>query len=418
MLKLRHIIKKDLLVLLRDYIGLSIVFLMPFVLVLVMTLLQEGVYNAVNSKGIKIGVVNFDQGEFGQSVIKELERNKFCEVEDFTQHPDELSQAINSGEVLTGLHIPPNSSKIIEEKVGVLVAKTMGEETDSITNSEIQVELTTSSLASKELSQSINSELKRFLSEIKNQLVFTEFKEQVAEYLPDGNEVEISSSDMQMITYNSSVLAGKTTQKIPSSAQQNVPAWTIFSMFFIVISVVGNLWNEKAEGIAVRLKIAPTSYAVLMLGKIIVFTSICMLQFILMMLVGKFLIPLFEMEGLQFTGNYWGIFLLALTTSLSAVAFGVLVGTLAKSHQQGAIVGSLFVLLFSALGGIWIPTFLMSDTMQFICSLSPLNWSLEGFQKVFILQENFVAILPNVLKLFAFFVLTIFATFVFNKTKK
>lgn len=418
MSNLKHIIKKDLLVLRRDYVGLSVVFLMPFVLVIVMTLLQEGVYNSVRSEGVKIGFVNFDNGDFGQSIFKELYKSEFCEVQDFSNHPDGLTKAINSGEVLAGITIPKKATFKLKKKVQQLVAETMGDEFELNDNSSVEVNISTSTLASSEITQSINSEMKMFISEMKNQLIFTEFKKQVADYLPNGNQVSTKPIDLQMIDFKSAVLAGAKSQKIPSSAQQNVPAWTIFSMYFIVISVVGNLWNEKMEGIAVRLKIAPTPYIALMLGKTIVFTTICMIQFFLMMLVGKFLIPLFGMEGLQFSGNYSGIFLLALATSLCAVSFGILVGTFSKSHQQGAIIGSLIVLLFSALGGIWIPTFLMSENMQFVCSLSPLNWSLDGFQKIFILQQDLFAVIPNILKLFIFFALNMSITYFVNKIKK
>ena len=56
--KLIATIKKETLLLLRDKVGLSILFLMPMVLIFVMTLIQDAAFKTINEKGIPIIFVN------------------------------------------------------------------------------------------------------------------------------------------------------------------------------------------------------------------------------------------------------------------------------------------------------------------------------------------------------------------------
>ena len=60
-----------------------------------------------------------------------------------------------------------------------------------------------------------------------------------------------------------------------------------------------------------------------------------------------------------------------------------MVGTLAKTEHQAAIMGALSIILLSALGGIWVPSYVMPEVMREISAFSPLNWSLNGFINYF-----------------------------------
>ncbi len=50
------------------------------------------------------------------------------------------------------------------------------------------------------------------------------------------------------------------SRTVPNASQHNVPAWTIFAMFFIVISLGGVMVREKNSGSFIRLKTLPASY--------------------------------------------------------------------------------------------------------------------------------------------------------------
>ena len=189
-------------------------------------------------------------------------------------------------------------------------------------------------------------------------------------------------------------------------------------MFFIVIPLVGSMMKEKKEGSVFRLYTMPSSYLLLINGKIIVYVIVCMLQFLLMLSVGLYILPLFGLPVLQLGNSLAAIFVVALATSFAATGYGVLVGTLASSEQQGAILGSLSILLLSAIGGVWVPTYVMPEVMRELSTFSPLNWSLEGFYKLFFRGSGVSGILVESFKLILFFFVMMAIASVINRVKR
>jgi ABC-2 type transport system permease protein len=95
-----------------------------------------------------------------------------------------------------------------------------------------------------------------------------------------------------------------------------------------------------------------------------------------------------------------------------------MVGTLATTEHQAAIMGSLSILLLSALGGIWVPSYVMPEVMRNISAWSPLNWSLEGFYKLFLRGGQVTDILPEAFKLILFFLATMSVSYIYNHKKR
>jgi ABC-2 type transport system permease protein len=162
----------------------------------------------------------------------------------------------------------------------------------------------------------------------------------------------------------------------------------------------------------------PTPFLLLVNGKIIVYVFVCLIQFLLMLGVGKFLLPQLGLPALVLGNSIMGIFILTLATAFAATGFGVTVGTLATTDHQAAIMGSLSILLLSALGGIWVPSYVMPEVMRNISAWSPLNWSLEGFYKLFLRGGGVASIWAETLKLMAFFFATMAVSYIANLKKR
>ena len=113
-----------------------------------------------------------------------------------------------------------------------------------------------------------------------------------------------------------------------------------------------------------------------------------------------------------------GILLLSISTALAATGYGVMVGTMAKTEQQGAIMGSLTVLLLSAIGGVWVPTYVMPELMRNLSVVSPLNWSLNGFYELFLRGGGVADVAMDSLKLVFFFAITIIVSLIVNRVKR
>jgi ABC-2 type transport system permease protein len=201
----------------------------------------------------------------------------------------------------------------------------------------------------------------------------------------------------------------------PNSVQHNVPAWMLFAMFFIVISLAGNMVKEREDGSFARLRFMPVPYSVYISSKVLVYIFVCLIQFILMLIVGVYIMPLIGFPALQIGNNFVSLFIIGLASALSAVGFGVFTGTFTRSYQQAATFGSLSVVILAAIGGIWVPVFMMPPAMQVVSGISPLNWGIEGFYNVLVRNLPLSDSLNEIFLLVSFFVLMMTASIVMYK---
>lgn len=424
LIKLLATVKKEMLLLLRDKVGLSVLFLMPVALILVMTLIQDSAFKSINEKGIPVVFVNNDNDSLGHQVKQGLLSNDLCYVSDSIDGKpasiESAQKAVSEGKFLIGIVIPKGSTATIRANVSELVNETLNA-TDSLQKNHDSVEIIIliDPVAKKSFLNAVTSNLREFISEIKTKIMFQEFSEQIAEVIPDKEKAPKNSyQKSQIIRYKEIFASTATEQIVPNAVQHNVPAWTIFAMFFIAIPLSNSILKEKTEGSVFRLHTMPTPYLLLVNGKIIVYVFVCLIQFLLMLAVGKFLLPQMGLPALVLGSSTMGIFILTLATAFAATGFGVTVGTLATTDHQAAIMGSLSILLLSALGGIWVPSYVMPEVMRNISSFSPLNWSLEGFYKLFLRGGGVADILPDAIKLMLFFFAMMGISYLANHKKR
>ena len=410
-------VKKELLILIRDKVGLSILFIMPMVLVLVMTLIQDSAFRSVNERGIPIVFVNYDNDSLGIYIYKGLKNSSLCSLTDSinSEPATETSakKAVAEGKFILGVVIPKGATEAIRKIVKELLSHTLPSDTKiseakpDKTDS-VNILLYIDPVAKKTFISSITSSLHEFFASVKTQIMFQVFSQQIAALIPDNSKApENTYSKSQILNYKEIYASRSIGDILPNAVQHNVPAWTIFAMFFIVVPLVGSIMKEKKEGSVFRLHTMPASYLLLLNGKITVYVIVCFLQFILMIAIGLYILPLFGLPVLQLGNSLSAITILALSTALAAIGYGVMIATMASSEQQGAILGSLSILLLSALGGILVPTYVMPEIMRKISLFSPLNWSLDGFYKLFLRGVTVEGILPNAFKLILFFITTV-----------
>jgi ABC-2 type transport system permease protein len=423
--KLLATVKKEILLLLRDKVGLSILFVMPMVLIFVMTLIQDSAFKTMNEKGIPIVFVNNDHDSLGILVEQGLRNNALCSLYDSIDGKpataEAAREAISEGKFLIGIVIPRGATEAIRKNTAQLVSETLNS-SDSLQKNiqdSVEISILVDPVAKKSFLVSITSNMHEFISEIKNKIMFQAFAEQIAEVIPDKSNTPKNTYNRSQIIKYKEIYASKTEDKIvPNAVQHNVPAWTIFAMFFIAIPLSSSILKEKNEGSAFRLHTMPTPYLLLVNGKIIVYVLVCQIQFLLMLSVGQIFLPMLGLPALVLGNSLMGISILTLATSFAATGYGVMVGTLATTEHQAAIMGSLSILLLSALGGIWVPSYVMPEVMRNISAWSPLNWSLEGFYKLFLRGGGVGDILSEALKLMAFFLLTMSVSSIANRKRR
>ena len=426
--KLLATVKKEALLLLRDKVGLSILFLMPMALIFVMTLIQDAAFKTINEKGIPIIFVNNDHDSLGILIEQGLRNNDLCTFYDSIDGKpasiESAQKAVAEGKFLVGIVIPRGSTEAIRKNVTQLVSETLNSDStvslkDSAKEDSVEITILIDPVAKKSFLISVTSNLHEFISEVKTKIMFQTFSDQVAEIIPDKSTAPKNAYKKTQIIKYKEIYASKTEERIvPNAVQHNVPAWAIFAMFFIAIPLSGSIIKEKNEGSVFRLHTMPTPFLLLINGKIIVYVIVCQIQFLLMLSVGLVFLPMLGLPALVLGHSYMGIFILTMATAFAATGYGVMVGTLATTEHQGAILGALSILLLSALGGIWVPSYVMPEVMRNISAYSPLNWALTGFYKLFLRSGGVGEILLDAVKLVAFFLLTMTIASLVNRVKR
>lgn len=410
---------KEFLLLVRDFGGLAILFLMPLLLVITITLVQNDTFKTLKETKIPILLVDNDQGEVSKKIRENLNNSPLFEVQ-MQSTEASAKELVETGAYQLGIVIPENLShdlnlKVTENVEGIL--EKFGEEEES-------VPLVKSKLKPKEIKlyfdpatqfafrNSIKSGIDQMVSKIETQSIYKAFQEELTD---DTSEAIFDTEPFLLFEEIVPSEGGKDI--IPNATQHNIPAWTLFAIFFIILPLSINMVKEKNQGTFVRLRTQPISYTTFLGGKTIVFLGVALVQFTLMLMVGIYLFPLIGLPKLDVSGKLPLLFLVAFFAGLAAVGLGLLLGTIARTQEQSAPFGATFVVILAALGGVWVPVFAMPKFMQVLSKISPMNWGLNAFYDVFLRNVEITELMPEITLLFLFFVGTVGLSVVYNERR-
>lgn len=419
-MKLIYSIYKEYKVLIRDKAGLAITFIMPTILILVITLIQDTTFRSVNEASVPLLIVDKDNDSLSHTLEKSLEGSKFFVITKKQLTAEQAKTEIAKGNYFIGIVIPENTSKQLREKSSKRVSKLMNSFSGDTTvieepqdTSILRVQLYFDPITKKSFKTTISNSIERIISQIEMQSMVQALNETMSDNFPDAKPAKMETKPLVNLTeeyasYNNSPI-------IPNSVQHNVPAWTLFAMFFICIPLAGNIIKEREDGSAFRLLTMPGSYMIVILGKMITYMIVSLIQFSLMLCVGIYILPLMGLPQLNIGNQLPVLLVVASSAAFAATGFGLLVGTIANSHEQASLFGAVFVVILAAIGGVWVPTFVMPEVMKQLSVISPMNWGLEAFYGIFLRNFGFREILPHVVKLWAFFLVALGGSFCYQK---
>ncbi len=412
---------KEFKILLVDKTGITILFVMPVLLVFIMTLIQHEAYKSLTQSGIPVLLVNNDNDSLGLSIENGFRKFSICKLTvdhgKKYQNSTEIKKKIINGEYLVALVIPKNATNVLRENVGGMVNVFFDQKQISQKASgQVKIEIIIDPTATKSFVMAMASGLKEFIASIKTKVLFQLMGEKIAQ-LTDADKKTILP-DKDFFVYDESYASRNTNKTYePNAVQHNIPAWAIFSIFFIVLPLAGSIINERSEGLFIRMRTFPGSYLSILSGKLFVYFLVALIQFVMIILLGKYVMPLLGLPVLDIGTHWIALAALTVTLDLAAIGYGLLIGTLFNTPQQSAVFGGISILVLSALGGIWVPMNLMPQVMQTISSLSPLNWALVGYYELFIKGGDWYAIQFQVLKLGLFFIFSVTISYRMYKLK-
>ena len=196
--------------------------------------------------------------------------------------------------------------------------------------------------------------------------------------------------------------AGSGTVEKPNAVQHSVPAWLIFGMFFIMIPLSNVMALERQTNTITRLRLARASASGLIAAKLVPYFLINQLQFVGMLLLGRYLLPEIGVPALILNGSLVPYALLSAAVSAAALGYALLVSVCAKSTEHAVVLGGGGIILMAAIGGIMVPAHVMPETMQQLTWISPMAWGLKAFQELLLNRSGLDGISRYLLLLSAF----------------
>ena len=379
---------KDWKLLAADRASLIILFVLPTLFLFVMSLALQGLYDRTTPP-LAI-VVNLDRGPLAGRVIEQISVGGAVRLVSETSK-ERAKARIREREALSAIVFAADFSETVEAQANDpkrAVSMTV------IDDPAAPLQVTAP------IRGAVRGAAERAVAEA---IVPMQLRARMEAFIRETGDLSVlpladSFRNLQVgaVRISSETMNSKPERKQPGSVEQNVPAWTIFGIFFIVNTIALSLLRERQSGTLLRLQAAPLSPVVLLLGKLLPFYCINLLQAALMFALGHW--------GLQLRLGAHPAALIAITLAVALVAtsLGLLLATCFASTEQLGSTASVLVVVLAALGGILVPSFVMPDFMQTLALFTPQAWALEGYQNVLLRGQDLLGVLPQVGVLLAF----------------
>ena len=164
-----------------------------------------------------------------------------------------------------------------------------------------------------------------------------------------------------------------------NATQMSVPAWLIFGMFFVMLPMAGSFQREQQSGALLRFRCLGLGLGTLAASKVLPYLAINLVQFVVLLTIGVHGLPLAGLPALELNGSLLAYAVLAISIALTTTSLGLLLAAMARSSEQALLLGGGINIILAAIGGIMVPKSVMPEAMRQLAELSPMSWALDAF---------------------------------------
>jgi ABC-2 type transport system permease protein len=450
-MKIFSILKKDLLILLRDRAEMAVLFLMPLAFILPISFaLGAGDGYGINSDNrmIALPVVDYDQGPRAQALQTSIGESLRLEKE---LEPGILQDLALADDPDCALPVPETTPTASEtptaEPTGTPDAPE-SEITATLESTPVEEEIRVSDPACLEkagremlrrswrsamliipegFSDSVDAgepievtllfdpagdsiEMQQIEGVIKGATIKISLQNQVDGGISQLNDLAIlapadvrqsiskQTNDPPLPNQQAALRIEKTSPSnykarlAPDTYQQTIPGYTVMFVFFIITTLTSSIYQERLLGTFRRLLSAPVSRAELLGGKLLASMTIGLAQVFILFAVGALVFKL----GLG--NDPLAFFLLTVTLVAVATSLGLAVST---TRVRGG--GAGVALIISALlGGCMFPLDMMPSFLRSLSVLVPHRWALLGYQNLMVRGLGLQEVFPQIIALAIF----------------
>jgi len=367
-------VKKELILVMRDKHALLALFIMPAIFILIMSVALRDQF-AQDKIVFDINIIDNDKSSVSKELIESIKgKSNFKIVE-----------SKNAQFLIT---IPKDYEKDSKTKIVISVKSSIKSDL---------LEIFKAKLLQTVLDQKIKN-----------------FKSAIEDFMPEASDfitnLKTDPNSLFTVKYQKS-------DKVPNATQQSVPTWIVFGMFFVIIPMSTIYINERKQNTLARLNSMNVPVVLMAISKSIPYLIINQLQAWIMIAVGIFLVPYFNTPALEINGTISAVMLLSFSLSLSAIGVSSLIAVSASSSEQATTIGGILNILLGAIGGVMIPKFIMPESMQKLADISPMSWGLDGFLDIFLQAGDVTAVANESLRLALFGITTLILSIVILKLR-
>lgn len=157
-----------------------------------------------------------------------------------------------------------------------------------------------------------------------------------------------------------------------TGAEYAVPGLAILFSLLNAQQVITGFFRESDWGTWHRLRIAPVSFAGLLVGKSLTALAAQFLQLVVVLVGGGLLF------GYRPNGSVPGLLVIAVLFSTTMVCFGMFLFAVCRTENQALTLSNIVAMAMAGFGGTFGPVAALPDWMQTVAPASPAYWALDA----------------------------------------
>ncbi len=155
-----------------------------------------------------------------------------------------------------------------------------------------------------------------------------------------------------------------------------ISGYSIMFLLFTLNGMASSLFEEKQAGIFLRLLTSPVTRSHILWSKYLFGIFLGMVQMTTMFTVSWII---FGVDMFHYAGN---LLVAMIFVSAACTALGMMISSISKTPAQANGIGTLVIIIMSAVGGAWIPVSWMSEGIQVMSNFTVVYWSIEAIKRV------------------------------------
>lgn len=396
---------KDLQIFVRDRGAVFMLFLLPFVFILGFSFIGQGF--SLDGSGdtqkalITLDVVNSDpDGKAAQDFLSALEDTNKVKV--VLGKEAEIDAAIKDSSKKYALFIPVDfSAKLAADEQATLILKihpahnrpTLMTVQSAITRAMREYLMVTYLDRGLELMAEMQAAIPEADSTFSEERIRIQVEKQQAQ-----------SETRPLIAVIETTPAAEAEEnvEIPALGQITVLGMTVLFVFLGAQNTALSIFTEKRIGSFRRLMAAPIGKFTILTGKLMPTFVLGLIQIMVILFTGGFLISLMGLEPLDLSGDPLGLVLLSIAMVLCSTCLGIFIAGLAKTESQAGGLSTLILFIASIMAGSFIPIFMFPEGLVNLVRIFPHYWANQALYGLVFRGLTLAEIWPNIVALSVF----------------